>query len=128
MGQNSFFNEALSEWMKGSGPESDIVISSRIRLARNLQSIPFPILASDQHSMETLNRVKVLLYSEDLNEISTFEMLLLDDLNELSKKVLVEKHLISPALANESKHGAVILSENESISICLLYTSDAADE
>lgn len=117
MGHNNFFNQALSEWMKGSGPESDIVISSRIRLARNLQCLPFPILASDENSMETLNRIKVLLDSDDLNEISTFEMLQLDELNDLSKKVLVEKHLISPALANESKNGAVILSENESISI-----------
>lgn len=117
MGQDSFFNQALSEWMKGSGPESDIVISSRIRLARNLQCLPFPVLASDEHSLETLNRVKILLDSDDLNEISAFELLLLDEMNDLSKKVLVEKHLISPALANESKNGAVILSENESISI-----------
>lgn len=117
MGKKSFFNEALSEWMKGSGPESDIVISSRIRLARNLESLPFPVLATNQHSKETLNRVKSLLDSEDLNEISSFELIMMDDLNELSRKVLVEKHLISPSLANESKNGAVILSENESVSI-----------
>src|SRR5690554_5303104 len=117
MGHDNFINQALSEWMKASGPESDIVISSRIRLARNLQSLPFPILATDEHCMETLNRVKVLLDSDDLNEISAFELLLLDEMNDLSKKVLVEKHLISPALANESTNGAVILSENESISI-----------
>jgi protein arginine kinase len=117
MGHKNFFNQALSEWMKASGPESDIVISSRIRLARNLQNLPFPIIASDENSLETLNRVKVLLDSEDLNEISTFDLLLLDEMNDLSKKVLVEKHLISPALANESRNGAVILSENESISI-----------
>jgi protein arginine kinase len=119
MGHKNFFNQALSEWMKASGPESDIVISSRIRLARNLQSLPFPIIASDENSLETLNRVKVLLDSEDLNEISTFDLLLLDEMNDLSKKVLVEKHLISPALANESRNGAVILSENESISIMI---------
>src|SRR5690606_4526885 len=41
----------------------------------------------------------------------------LKDLNELQKRVLVEKHLISPNLANEARNGAVILSENESISI-----------
>jgi protein arginine kinase len=117
MGHKNFFNQALSEWMKASGPESDIVISSRIRLARNLQSLPFPIIASNENSLETLNRVKVLLDSEDLNEISTFDLLILDEMNDLSKKVLVEKHLISPALANESRNGAVILSENESISI-----------
>ena len=36
------------EWLRGAGPESDIVISSRIRLARNLADYPFISRASDQ--------------------------------------------------------------------------------
>lgn len=115
--KRKFFKQALSEWMKGGGPESDIVISSRIRLARNLKDLPFPVLATNGHAQETLDRVKTVLKSEELREISAFELLLLDDLDELDKKVLVEKHLISPALVNESKKGAVLLSENESVSI-----------
>lgn len=106
-----------SEWMKGTGPESDIVISSRVRLARNIRSIPFPILATNQHASEALNRTRAVLDSEELKEISRFELIELADLPELSKRVLVEKHLISPALVNESRRGAVVLSENESISI-----------
>ena len=39
MSLRSFVNEALSDWMKGSGPDSDIVISSRIRIARNLRGL-----------------------------------------------------------------------------------------
>ena len=39
--------EITSKWMEGSGPDADIVISSRIRLARNVQKLPFPPLASD---------------------------------------------------------------------------------
>lgn len=49
--------------------------------------------------------------------IDNFQLVGLQDLNELQKRVLVEKHLISPNLANESRNGAVILSDNESISI-----------
>lgn len=119
MAKNDVFHEALSEWMKGNGPESDIVISSRIRLARNLQSLPFPTLATNKHAAETIDRVQTVLQSEDLKEISGFEFINLVDLPELSQKVLVEKHLISPALVGESKQGAVILSENESISIMI---------
>jgi len=115
--KDNIFHEALSEWMKGSGPESDIVISSRIRLARNLQSLPFPILATNQHAEETINQVQSVMQSEDLTEISEFSFIRLADLSELSTRVMVEKHLISPALVNDSKHGAVILSDNESISI-----------
>jgi protein arginine kinase len=109
--------EAKSEWMKGNGPESDIVISSRVRLARNISNIPFPLLATNRHAAEALDRVKSVLGSEELNEISRFRLIELDGLPELTKRVLVEKHLISPALVNESRRGAVVLNENESISI-----------
>lgn len=109
--------EAQSEWMKGSGPESDIVISSRVRLARNITDIPFPILATNQHADDALERVKSVLESEELTEISRFQFIELAGLSDLEKRVLVEKHLISPALVNESRRGAVVLNESESISI-----------
>lgn len=112
-----FTQHALSDWMKGEGPDSDIVISSRIRIARNLQSYPFPMLATNQQSKEVLDQISNVIKSEEFHKISHFTLLPLSELNELEKKVLVEKHLISPALANESRNGAVLLSDNESISI-----------
>ncbi|WP_248929060.1 protein arginine kinase [Paenibacillus hamazuiensis] len=117
MTQARFFENALSDWMKGKGPDSDIVISSRIRIARNINPYPFPMLATNQQSKEVLDKISEVLEDEDLKTISRFTMLPLSGLNELQKQVLVEKHLISPALANESRNGAVILSDNESISI-----------
>lgn len=117
MALGSFVDHALSEWMKGEGPDSDIVISSRIRIARNLQQYPFPMLADNQQSKEVLEKIEKVMNNEDFQTISSFTYIPLSDINELEKKVLVEKHLISPALANESRNGAVILSDNESISI-----------
>lgn len=112
-----FTKQALSDWMKAEGPDSDIVMSSRIRIARNLRAYPFPMLATNQQSKEVLEQVAKVLQNDELDRISKFTLLPLSELNELEKRVLVEKHLISPALANESRNGAVILSENESISI-----------
>ncbi|AEI46048.1 protein arginine kinase [Paenibacillus mucilaginosus] len=112
-----FTQHALSEWMKGEGPDSDIVISSRIRLARNIREYPFPMLATNGQSKEVAELAAKVLESEELGTISRFTLLPLADLDELQRRVLVEKHLISPALANESRNGAVILSDNESISI-----------
>ncbi|WP_159887840.1 protein arginine kinase [Paenibacillus puerhi] len=112
-----FTEHALSDWMKEEGPDSDIVISTRIRIARNVGAYPFPMLATNQQSQEVLNRVKSLMDNEDLETISHFTLLPLSELDELQRRVLVEKHLISPALANDSRNGAVILSDNESISI-----------
>ncbi|MED4600392.1 protein arginine kinase [Paenibacillus validus] len=112
-----FTENALSDWMKGDGPDSDIVISSRIRIARNVRAYPFPMLATNQQSKEVLDKVSEVLGNEELDTISRFTLLPLSELDELKRRVLVEKHLISPALANESRNGAVILSDNESISI-----------
>ncbi|MCP3775482.1 protein arginine kinase [Paenibacillus sp. MZ04-78.2] len=112
-----FTENALSDWMKGEGPDSDIVISSRIRIARNMQAYPFPMLATNQQSKEVLEQVAQVVHSEELGTISRFSMLPLSEVNELERRVLVEKHLISPALANESRNGAVILNDNESVSI-----------
>jgi protein arginine kinase len=117
MTADQFTRQALSDWMKGEGPDSDIIISSRVRIARNLQSYPFPMLSTNPQSNEVLDKVSGVLDSEDFRTISNFSLLSLDELDELQKRVLVEKHLISPALANESRNGAVMLSDNESISI-----------
>jgi protein arginine kinase len=112
-----FTDNALSDWMKGDGPDSDIVISSRIRIARNLRPYSFPMLATNQQSKEVLDQVEQASKSDELETISRFEFVHLSEMKELEKMVLVEKHLISPALANDSRNGAVMLNENESISI-----------
>lgn len=118
MSLHRFIDEALSEWMRGGGPESDIVISSRIRVARNLRTNCFPMLATNQQSQEVLDQVKAAAKARSMSKLGyKFEWIELSSLNELEKRVLVEKHLISPNLANESRNGAVILSENEAISI-----------
>ncbi|ACX67986.1 MULTISPECIES: protein arginine kinase [Bacillales] len=115
-----FTDSALSEWMRGNGQDSDIVISTRVRVARNLQHLPFPLLATDQQSGEVLERLThVLKDKEDLQDFGHLHVIKLSEIDELDKKVLVEKHLISPNLANESRNGAVILTEDESVSIMI---------
>ncbi len=114
-----FSEDALSDWMKGVGPDSDIVISSRVRIARNLSHKPFPMLATSQQAAEVLEQLAEVSRSGALDKVAQFETIMLTDLSELDKRVLVEKHLISPNLANESRGGAVVLSENEAVSIMI---------
>ncbi len=67
------FNELLhhtSEWLKGTGPHSDIVISSRIRLARNLDKFPFPHWASKKQSEDVLSSVEEAIKKTD--DLKTF--------------------------------------------------------
>ncbi len=117
MSLQRFIQQAVSEWMSGEGPDSDIVFSSRVRLARNLRSQPFPILATDSQAKEVIRLVTDVIGKLDFKSLGNYEKLVLGDLTGLEKRVLVEKHLISPHLANESRNGAVILSENEAVSI-----------
>ncbi|MGV2805282.1 ATP--guanido phosphotransferase, partial [Clostridium perfringens] len=120
MSKLRFTDSALSEWMRGNGQDSDIVISTRVRVARNLQHLPFPLLATDQQSGEVLERLTdVLKNKDDLQEFGDLHVIKLSEIDELDKKVLVEKHLISPNLANDSRNGAVILTEAESVSIMI---------
>ncbi|GJM76929.1 protein-arginine kinase [Paenibacillus macerans] len=117
MSKLRFTEQPLSEWMRREGKQSDIVISSRVRIARNLQHQPFPMLATNQQSEEVLKQLQTVLSDERLKSYGKLHPVLLADLDELDKRVLVEKHLISPNLANEARNGAVFISEDESLSI-----------
>lgn len=120
MSLDRFIKNAVSDWMKGDGPESDIVISSRIRLARNMNSIPFPLIATEEQLEKGIELAERVIQQGDVEkEIGPLELLRMSQLKALEKRVLVEKHLISPNLAEESSAGAVILSDNESVSIML---------
>lgn len=112
-----FTEQPLSEWMSREGKESEIVMSSRVRIARNLRHQPFPMLATNTQSEEVLELLQEVLSDEALQVQGPLYPILLADLDELDTRVLVEKHLISPNLANDSRNGAVFISEDESLSI-----------
>ncbi|OCA81050.1 protein arginine kinase [Bacillus sp. FJAT-27225] len=118
MSLENFLNHAISSWMNQEGPDSDIVLSSRIRLARNLSDFKFPTLLSDEEGKKIIAGFESMVHSSP-SRFGKMELLLMQDIAPLQKRVLVEKHLISPNLAEDSPHGACILSQNEEVSIML---------
>jgi protein arginine kinase len=115
---NQFLENAMSEWMRVKGDHSDVIFSSRVRIARNLAHMPFPMLSTASQSEEVIHLIEEALTKEDIPEIlENAELIQMADLTELQKRVLVEKHLISPHLAEESTSGAVLFSQDESVSI-----------
>jgi protein arginine kinase len=114
-----FINEAVSSWMRNEGPDSDIVLSSRIRLARNFQDFKFPTLTSHEEAKEIIGAMEELLKQSPFHQYGRMELLKINEMQPLQKRVLVEKHLISPHLAEDSPFGAVLLTENEEISIMI---------
>lgn len=119
LGLERFMNQAVSSWMSAEGPDSDIVMSSRIRLARNFNEFTFPILFSNDEANSVISTIEEITVQSPLTELGQYELLKMDQLQPLQKQVLVEKHLISPQLANDASHGACLLSENEEISIMI---------
>ncbi|MBA4536986.1 protein arginine kinase [Bacillus aquiflavi] len=117
MSLERFINQAISPWMNEDGADSDIVLSSRIRLARNLKEHTFPTLYSIEEAKNVINKVEKAVSSGYPDYLGKLEVLKMEELQPLQKRVLVEKHLISPHLAEDSTYGACLLSENESISI-----------
>ncbi len=106
-----------SKWMEGSGSRADIVVSSRIRLARNLKGIPFPHQVNTEDAAKVIESVKQAIAKDLKKEFPTVELTGLAELDRLQKQILVEKHLISPNLLEHNRYGAVVLDEDEEISI-----------
>lgn len=118
MSLENFLNKTVTSWMNEDGPDSDIVLSSRIRLARNLKHYQFPTMFNNTEAEEIINKLEKN-FNNKLTGFEPFEILKMDELHSLHKRVLVEKHLISPNLADESANGAAILTENEDVSIMI---------
>src|SRR5699024_6321904 len=116
MSLEQFMHDAISPWMRETGPEDDIVLSTRIRLARNFQEETFPITADDT----VLEKVATYMKDNyDKSSYATYQNLSyihIKQLNQVEKRVLVEKHLISPYLT-KARNPGVLLSENEQLSI-----------
>lgn len=119
MSLERFLNQAVSSWMSEEGPDSDIVLSSRIRLARNFEAYQFPTLFSHEEAKKVISEMEELLSKTTSQPFGQMELLKADEMQPLQKRVLVEKHLISPQLAEDSPNGAVLLSENEEVSIMI---------
>jgi len=107
-------NKNLTHWVSGEGPESEVVLSSRIRLARNLDNFPYPNRASKEEKKKITS--KVVEAADQQDEIKLY-YINLAELPELERELLVEKHLISPIHAQEGVEKGVFLDDNERTSI-----------
>ena len=103
------------EWLRGTGPESDIVISSRIRLARNLAAFPFTnrATAHQKGEIEALLRERIAKLELD----PTLSYLNVPALSPLDRQLLVERQLISRELASADGPRGVALGPHETVSL-----------
>ncbi len=103
------------EWLKGCGPESDIVMSSRIRLARNLADYPFIRRCTDIDRANIESTVRERL--TDKAELKDLTFIDVADLQTLDRQFLVERQLISREHANSDGARAVAIDRQERLSL-----------
>ncbi|HIJ66989.1 MAG TPA: protein arginine kinase [Planctomycetes bacterium] len=102
----------ISKWFDGSGPGADIVISSRVRLARNLAGFEFLPCLTKQRKTDVLEKLKDAILSLDIGEDVFFVNMA--DASSLEQDLLVERHLISRQHARGKGPRGVIIAPSES--------------
>jgi protein arginine kinase len=105
----------LGEWLKGTGPESDVVISTRVRLARNLKGYPFTGRADSRQRADILRIAGEALHGAHLEK--SVISLQLQNLGETDRDILVERHLVSRELAGADGPRGVTFGRGEMLSI-----------
>ena len=113
---NDLINQSC-EWLRGTGPNSNVVISSRIRLARNLRRIPFSHWANKKQKETVLKKAKEAFASTNFIKGALF--LQMADLNNLDKQFLIERHLVSREHVLRADHKAVVIGDKEILSIMI---------
>ena len=109
--------QRTGEWLRGAGPMQEVVISSRVRLARNLAGMPFLSRCSPQQTAELEKRLR----DEILAAGPAKTMFYVDvaAAREIDRRLLVERHLISRQHARSPHPRGVAISDNETVAIMI---------
>lgn len=110
------FTNPLPAWLSGSGENDNIVLSSRVRLARNIAQIPFPGTANNQQLNEV--KIRVIEAGKSLGN-GVYDVIELDNIEALERNVLVEKHLVSTNHIKNPENRAILIRNDDAVSIMI---------
>ncbi len=106
-------------WFQPSGPIDTIAVSTRIRLARNIKGIPFPSKMTPEQFSTVNELVRKAISKSDLPIASKLKYISMEDIPEIERFAMVERHIISERFALNYKNRAIIISADESICVML---------
>lgn len=107
------------KWYLETGPQGDVVISTRIRMARNIADYPFPCRLSPEQGAQVIKEARSALFDSNDKAASQYDFIDMQKLTTACAMSLSERHLISPEFAGKRAGRALILSKDEGISIML---------
>ncbi len=109
----------MQNWYLQNGKDSDVVISSRIRLARNLVDFPFPTKFTKEQAKQVLENMKEITPSIGYG----LKFINLNNLDDITTVSLVEKHVISPEFViNKGREKGIIINDEENI--CMMINDE----
>jgi protein arginine kinase len=106
-----------SPWLDGTGPKSDIVVSTRVRLARNLRHVPFSHRARDEQLQGVI--MSVVAAAERAPGFRSALLLKMNDIGALERQILVERHLVSHELGDGTRPRGVLAGADERLSLMI---------
>lgn len=107
----------MDKWYLKNGKDADTVFSVRIRLARNLSGFPFPNKMSDEQKYSVIQKVSDAVFKSEVGK--DYKFIDMDKISETEAIFLAERHLISPEFIKNTKGRALILKNDESVSVMI---------
>ncbi len=109
----------MSKWFEtvNNTGDSTIVVSTRIRLARNLLDFPFPNVMNEEQKKQVVDKVDKALNGAKFAKKTNFTKINMEDLNDIQANAMAERRIISPEFAKNRNGRALFLSQDESIAI-----------
>ncbi len=107
----------MNSWILGGGPQNDIILSSRIRLARNLSDVPFPLAVDINNAQKIIDTIRNNSLQNDYFE--NYRFYNMKEVSQHEKQAMVERHLISLNLVSQGQIGAALIKNDEVVSIMI---------
>ena len=103
------------KWLNKYQGDDNIILSSRIRLSRNLKNVNYPINCSNNEKKQVFNTVESAVKKAEKNKI--FESVNIGELSDLDINFLLERKFITNKLASDREHSYLMIDQHESIQI-----------
>lgn len=107
----------MTKWLEGPAVDLDVVISTRVRVARNIENYKYPSLMTIEESDELTN--EILNAIKDSNEEVNYKFNRIRDLNPRERLVFIEEHLISPGLIQNLDKSSFLIRNDERATIMI---------
>lgn len=107
------------KWYEQSGDQGDVIVSTRVRLARNLKEYPFPCRLDSAQREEVAKKIHEALLHSNSAIADSFQFINMQQMSEEEAVSLVERHIVSPEFASDRQGRYLLLTADEAVSIMI---------